>query len=92
MRDLECLKRRGASLNLLVVRFDPYTPPFQPLIEAGGAEGDAPAYRLAERAGYKVVSNGDRTSFGPTASPDGLPYGAQLHDRTQWEANWAGAA
>src|SRR5207248_9323225 len=40
----------------------------------------------AEQAGYKVVSNGDRTLFCPTASPTGSHMAPDCGTETQWEA------
>ena len=39
----------------------------------------------AERAGYKVVSNADRSLFCPTASPTGSHMAPGCMTETQWE-------
>ena len=57
-------------------------PPAPPRTAARHAANIA----AAEQAGYKVVSNGDRTLFCPTASPTGSHMAPDCVTETQWEA------
>ena len=61
-------------------------PPAPPIT----AERHAANVASAERAGYKVVSIGDRTLFCPTASPTGSHMAPSCMTETEWEAQLGG--